>query len=129
MAIGATFAALPHRNYRIWAAAGFVSVIGTWMQVLGVNWYVTRRDPLATSMGLTVLLQALPTLLLSVWGGALADRLPAKPLLIAAQGAHAALAAGLAVVAVTGAGGLPAIYAISLLTGAVSAIEGPVMGR
>ncbi|NES36996.1 MFS transporter, partial [Micromonospora sp. PPF5-17] len=129
MALGATFAALRHRNYRIWAGAGFVSVIGTWMQVLGVNWYVMSATGSATSMGLTVLLQALPTLVLSVWGGALADRLPAKPLLIVAQAAHAVLAAGLAVVAVTGAGGLPAIYAISLVTGAVSAIEGPVMGR
>ncbi|MGR6321057.1 MFS transporter [Micromonospora soli] len=129
MALGATFAALRHRNYRIWAGAGFVSVIGTWMQVLGVNWYVLAKTGSATTMGLTVLLQALPTLVLSVWGGALADRLPAKPLLIVAQAAHAALAAGLAVVAVTGTGGLPAIYAISLVTGAVSAIEGPVMGR
>ncbi|MFJ8578738.1 MFS transporter [Micromonospora sp. NPDC093277] len=129
MALGATFAALRHRNYRIWAAAGFVSVIGTWMQVLGVNWYVLAKTGSATSMGFTVLLQALPSLVLSVWGGALADRLPAKPLLIVAQGAHAALAAGLALVAVTGTGGLPAIYAISLATGAVSAIEGPVMGR
>ncbi|MFR9777838.1 MFS transporter [Micromonospora sp. MS34] len=129
MALGATFAALRHRNYRIWAGAGFVSVIGTWMQVLGVNWYVMSETGSATSMGLTVLLQALPTLVLSVWGGALADRLPAKPLLIVAQAAHAALAAGLAAVAVTGVGGLPAIYAISLVTGAVSAIEGPVMGR
>ncbi|MFI7645430.1 MFS transporter [Micromonospora sp. NPDC049460] len=123
------FAALRHRNYRIWAAAGFVSVVGTWMQVLGVNWYVLAETGSATSMGFTVLLQALPTLLLSVWGGALADRLRAKPLLIIAQALHAALAAGLALVAVTGVGGLPAIYAISLVTGAVSAIEGPVMGR
>ncbi|MCW3816973.1 MFS transporter [Micromonospora sp. DR5-3] len=129
MALGATFVALRHRNYRIWAAAGFVSVIGTWMQVLGVNWYVLAETRSATSMGLTVLLQALPSLVLSVWGGALADRLPAKPLLIGAQAAHALLAAGLALVAVTGTGGLPAIYAISLVTGAVSAIEGPVMGR
>ncbi|MET7750040.1 MFS transporter, partial [Micromonospora sp. NPDC005367] len=129
MAFGATFAALRHRNYRIWAIAGFVSVIGTWMQVLGVNWYVLARTGSATSMGLAILLQAIPTLLLSVWGGALADRLPAKPLLIGAQGAHAALAASLAFVALTGTGGLPAIYAISLAAGAVSAIEGPAMGR
>ncbi|MEU7612155.1 MFS transporter [Micromonospora sp. NPDC049204] len=129
MARGATFAALRHRNYRIWALAGFVSVIGTWMQVLGVNWYVLKETGSATSMGFAVLLQAAPTLLLSVWGGVLADRLPARPLLIAAQVAHATLAAGLAAVALTGVGGLPLIFAISLGTGAVSAIEGPVMGR
>ncbi|MEV6815201.1 MFS transporter [Micromonospora sp. NPDC051296] len=129
MAYGATFAALRHRNYRIWAAAGLVSVVGTWMQVLGVNWYVLAETGSATSMGLAVLLQAIPMLLLGVWGGSLADRLPARPVLIGAQLAHAALAAGLAMVAFTGAGGLPAIYAISLATGAVSAIEGPIMGR
>ncbi|WFE52706.1 MULTISPECIES: MFS transporter [unclassified Micromonospora] len=129
MATGATFAALRHRNYRIWALAGFVSVIGTWMQVLGVNWYVLKETGSATSMGFAVLLQAAPTLLLSVWGGVLADRLPARPLLIAAQVTHAALAAGLGAVALTGFGGLPLIFAISLATGAVSAIEGPVMGR
>ncbi|WP_435207321.1 MFS transporter [Micromonospora sp. bgisy143] len=129
MATGATFAALRHRNYRIWALAGFVSVIGTWMQVLGVNWYVLKETGSATSMGLAVLLQAAPTLLLSVWGGVLADRLPARPLLIAAQLAHATFAASLAAVALTGVGGLPLIFAISLASGAVSAIEGPVMGR
>ena len=47
----------------------------------------------------------------------------------AAQGARAVLAAGLAAVALTGVGGLPLIFAISLASGAVSAIEGPVMGR
>ncbi|WP_030489019.1 MFS transporter [Micromonospora chokoriensis] len=129
MALGATFAALRHRNYRIWALAGFVSVIGTWMQVLGVNWYVLKETGSATSMGFAVLLQAAPTLLLSLWGGVLADRLPARPLLISAQVAHATLAAGLGLVALTGVGGLPLIFAISLATGAVSAIEGPVMGR
>ncbi|MGC4769925.1 MFS transporter [Micromonospora sp. DT44] len=129
MATGATFAALRHRNYRIWALAGFVSVIGTWMQVLGVNWYVLKETGSATSMGIAVLLQAAPTLLLSVWGGVLADRLPARPLLITAQVAHAAFAACLAAVALTGVGGLPLIFAISLASGAVSAIEGPVMGR
>jgi MFS family permease len=129
VATGATFAALRHRNYRIWALAGFVSVIGTWMQVLGVNWYVLKETGSATSMGVAVLLQAAPTLLLSVWGGVLADRLPARPLLISAQVAHATFAAGLAAVALTGVGGLPLIFAISLASGAVSAVEGPVMGR
>ncbi|RKR89268.1 putative MFS family arabinose efflux permease [Micromonospora pisi] len=125
----ATFAALRHRNYRIWAGAGFVSIIGTWMQVLGVNWYVLQATGSVTSMGWTILLQALPSLLLSTWGGALADRLRARPLLIGTQVMHTALALGLAAVAWSHTGGLPVIYAISLISGAVSAIEGPVMGR
>lgn len=125
----ATFAALRHRNYRIWAGAGFVSIIGTWMQVLGVNWFVLQQTGSVTSMGWTILLQALPSLLLSTWGGALADRLRARPLLIGTQVMHTALALGLAAVAWSDTGGLPVIYAISLISGAVSAVEGPVMGR
>lgn len=125
----ATFAALRHRNYRIWAGAGFVSIIGTWMQVLGINWFVLQATGSVTSMGWAVLLQAVPTLLLSTWGGALADRLPARPLLVGTQVMHTGLALGLAAVAWSHTGGLPVIYAISLVSGAVSAIEGPVMGR
>jgi MFS family permease len=127
--MGTTFAALRHRDYRIWAGAGFVSVTGTWMQVLGVNWYVLQQTGSATQMGFAVLLQALPVLLLGSWGGVLADRLPARPLLIGTQVSHAALAAGLAAVAWSTAGGLPLVYAISLVSGVVSAFEGPVMGR
>jgi MFS family permease len=125
----ATFAALRHRNYRIWAGAGFVSIIGTWMQVLGINWYVLQATGSVTSMGWAILLQAVPSLLLSTWGGALADRLPARPLLVGTQVMHTALAAGLAAAAWSHTGGLPVIYVISLISGAVSAIEGPVMGR
>lgn len=125
----ATFAALRHRNYRIWAGAGFVSIIGTWMQVLGINWFVLQATGSVTSMGWAVLLQAVPTLLLSTWGGALADRLPPRPLLIGTQIMHTALALGLATVAWSHVGGLSVIYAISLVSGAVSAVEGPVMGR
>lgn len=91
-----TFAALGERDFRIWTGAGFVSVTGTWMQALAVNWYILQVTGSATQMGLAVLLQALPVLLLSSWAGALADRLPARPLLICTQLAHAALAAGLA---------------------------------
>lgn len=127
--MGATFAALRHRNYRIWAGADFVSVIGTWMQVLGINWYVLQESGSATFMGFTVLLQTIPALLLSLWGGALADRLPARPLLITTQLAHGALAAALAAIAWSDIGGLPLVYVISLVGGAVSAVEGPVMGR
>ncbi|GAB3966430.1 MFS transporter [Plantactinospora veratri] len=124
-----TFGALRHRNFRIWAGAGLVSVIGTWMQVLGVNWYVLQQTGSATSMGLAVLLQALPTLLLSGWGGALADRLPARPLLVATQVGHAGLAAGLAAVAWSETPQMSSIYLISLVSGVLSAVEGPVMGR
>jgi MFS family permease len=123
------FLALQERNFRIWMGAGFVSVSGTWMQSLAVNWYVLQVTGSAGLMGLTVLLQSLPVLLLSPWAGALADRLPGRPLLLCTQLLHAALAASLAAAAWGHLGGLGVVYAISIVGGVVNAIEGPAMGR
>jgi MFS family permease len=123
-----TFVALRQRNFRIWMGAGFVSTTGSWMQTLAINWYVLQSTGSATRMGFTLLLQALPVLLLSSWAGALADRLPGRRVLIGTQVAHASLALGLAIVA-TGHLGILPVYLISLAGGLVNAVEGPAMGR
>jgi MFS family permease len=122
------FSALRSKDFRVWAAADVVSVTGTWMQALAVNWYVLQLTGSTAMMGLTVLLQTLPSLLLGPLGGVVADRIRAKPALVATQLTHAALAAGLAVVAATG-GGLPLIYALCVIGGLVASVEGPIMGR
>lgn len=117
-------APLKERNYRLWAAADLVSVAGTWMQVLGLNWLILSATGSAATMGVVVMLQALPVLLLGSWGGALADRLPARPLLIACQALRAALALALLLNAGNGL-----IFAVALASGVISAFEGPMLGR
>ncbi|MFG1942709.1 MFS transporter [Nonomuraea sp. NPDC048826] len=124
-----TFRALRHHNYRLWAAADLVSVTGTWMQVLGVNWLILTLTGSATSVGLSLVMQALPTLLLGMWGGALADRLPTRPVVVAAQIAQAALALVLAAIALSGTQPPLPIYAVALAGGVVSALGGPALGR
>jgi len=57
-------------------------------------------------MGLTVMLQALPVLLLGPYGGALADRLPVRRLLLLTQAAHAALAVARGALVLAGAVGV-----------------------
>jgi len=115
-------------NLRLWAGADFVSVLGTWMQVLGVNWYVLQVTGSSTRMGLAMVVQALPVLLLGPYGGALADRLPLRRLLVVTQALHAVLAAVLAL-AVWSDAGLWAVYAVALASGVVSAVDGPALGR
>ncbi|WP_188187138.1 MFS transporter [Nonomuraea sp. SYSU D8015] len=124
-----TFRALRHHNYRLWAGADLISVTGTWMQVLGLNWLILQLTGSATSVGLSLVMQALPTLLLGMWGGALADRLPSRPVVIAAQLAQAALAAALAAIALTGVESVLPIYAVALAGGVVTALGGPALGR
>ncbi|MFC3737571.1 MFS transporter [Paractinoplanes deccanensis] len=118
------FALLRVRNYRLWAAADLVSVGGTWMQVLGLNWLILTATGSAATMGLVVMLQALPVLLLGSWGGALADRLPARPFLIGFQLLRALLA-----LALLFSFDNWIIYAVALLSGVISSFEGPMLGR
>ncbi|MEU4691843.1 MFS transporter [Actinoplanes sp. NPDC023714] len=120
------FAPLRERNYRLWAAADLVSVGGTWMQVLALNWVILSVTGSATAMGAVVMLQSLPVLLLGSWGGALADRIPARPMLVACQAIRALLAL---VLVLPFASGNWAIYAVALLSGVISSFEGPVLGR
>ncbi|MEV0380819.1 MFS transporter [Nonomuraea sp. NPDC050643] len=124
-----TFRALRHHNYRLWAGADIVSVTGTWMQVLGVNWLILTMTGSAAGVGLSLVMQALPTMLLGMWGGALADRLPSRPVVIAAQVAQAALAAALAVIALTDVRSILPIYGVALAGGVVTALGGPALGR
>ncbi|GGS86352.1 MFS transporter [Planobispora rosea] len=121
--------ALRQRNYRLWAAADFLSVGGTWMQVLGVNWLLLSISGSATSLGFGLFLQSLPTLLLAFAGGSLADRLPARPLVLTGQALHGLLALALAVIAFSDVQSVWPIYAVALLGGMVSALDGPALGR
>jgi MFS family permease len=117
-------APLRERNYRLWAGADLVSTAGTWMQVLGLNWVMLTSTGSAAMMGTVVMLQSLPVLLLGSWGGALADRLPARTTLIGCQALRAVLAFAL----LAGSGHV-LIFAIALASGVISAFEGPMLGR
>ncbi|SDD67706.1 MFS transporter [Actinokineospora iranica] len=120
--------ALAHRNYRLWATADLVSVTGSWMQVLGLNWVVLARTGSATSLGISILLSTLPGILLGPWAGALADRFPARRIITLGQTIHVALAVLLALVVATD-GTLALIYALTAIAGVVTTFEGPALGR
>jgi MFS family permease len=122
------FRALRGRNYRRWAFADLISVTGSWMQLIGLNWVVLDRTGSATSVGLSVLLGTLPSVLLGPWAGALADRLPVRRIILACQALHAVLAAVLALVVWQGAP-ITAVFALTFAAGLVSVFDGPALGR
>ncbi|KAB2378117.1 MFS transporter [Actinomadura montaniterrae] len=129
MAIPVMLRSMRHHNYRLWATADFVSITGTWMQVLAMNWLILSITHSATSVGLGLVLQALPTMLLGPWGGVIADRLPARYVVAAGQIAQAALSTVLAVIAAGDPSGTGGLYAISLASGMVTAMTSPALGR
>ena len=68
------FRSLEHRNARLFFFGLSVSNIGSWIQMTAVSLLVYRITGKATDVGVTLLCQFLPMLLLGVWAGAIADR-------------------------------------------------------
>ncbi|WP_064743790.1 MFS transporter [Actinomadura rifamycini] len=120
---------LRHHNYRLWAIADFVSITGTWMQVLALNWLILSITGSATSVGLGLVMQALPTMLIGPWGGVIADRLPVRAGVGAGQLVQALLSAVLACIALGEPSSVGALYAISLASGLATALTSPALGR
>jgi MFS family permease len=93
----------PFRERRfalLWAGA-FVSNIGTWMETVGVGILVTTSTGKAGWAGLVAAAGFVPTAVLAPVGGALADRVSRRTLLLATNLFQAGFAAALTVLAAT----------------------------
>ena len=68
------FRPLTHRNFRIFWGGQTLSLIGTWMQAVGEGWLALQLSNSALMVGVVAGASALPVLLLSLYGGVVADR-------------------------------------------------------
>ena len=68
------YTVLRHRDFRLLWGSQLVSLTGTQMQVVALNWhvYLLTHSPLA--LGMVGLSRVVPTILFSLWGGIVADR-------------------------------------------------------
>ncbi|MFA5058198.1 MAG: MFS transporter [Opitutaceae bacterium] len=87
-----TFAALRHRNYRLFFFGQLVSLVGTWMQNVAQAWlvYVLTGSPF--KLGVVSFCAGVPVLAFSLWAGVVADRVPKRRLLLLTQTAMMTLA-------------------------------------
>lgn len=69
-----TFAALKHRNFRLFFVGQLVSLTGSWMQNTAQGWLVYQMTGSKVLLGTVAAVGSLPLLLLSLWGGSVADR-------------------------------------------------------
>lgn len=69
-----TFAALKHRNFRLFFVGQLVSLTGSWVQNTAQGWLVYQLTGSKVLLGTVAAISSLPMLLLSTWGGSLADR-------------------------------------------------------
>ncbi|WP_345313430.1 MFS transporter [Gordonia alkaliphila] len=121
-----TFAALAVPNFRMYVTGAFVSNIGTWIQRVAQDWLVLQLSGgSAMAVGITTALQFLPAVLLSPWGGLLADRVDKRKLLILTQSWMAISALGLGALTVAGVAETWHVYLFAFIFGIGAALDAP----
>jgi len=97
----AGLAALRERNFVLYVIGQFTSRLGDWIELTAVSWIIYEMTNSPFLLGLVGLFRATPTILLALFGGAIADRVPRKKVLLAVT-AFVASAATVGFVFVTG---------------------------
>lgn len=119
------FGALRHPNYRLYFAGQTVSLVGTWMQIVGQAWLVLQLTNSATDLGIVSALQLLPMLFIGSFGGAFADRMPKQRLIIATQVSQMLLAFAMGLLVSTHVVQIWHVYVLAMLLGISSAFDIP----
>src|SRR5437879_9919465 len=106
--------ALRHRDFRLLWMGQTVSVTGSQMQLVAVNWHVYLLTRSAFALGMVGLFRGVPVILCSLIGGVVADAVDRKRLMIATQGVMLASAGLLTFATIAG---LKSVWPIYFPTG------------
>ncbi|HEY6102284.1 MAG TPA: MFS transporter [bacterium] len=120
-----TFAALRHRNYRLWFRGQMVSLFGTWMQLTAQGFLIFQLTHSPAYLGYVSFANGVPSWLLTLYGGVVADRIPRRTLLLVTQTFMMLLAFALAVLTFLGAVRPWHIIGLSFLLGVANAFDAP----
>lgn len=118
--------AIAIHNFRVFFAGSLISVPGTWMQMTAQAWLVLELTGSPLSLAIVTSLQFLPVMLLSLIGGAIADRFPRRRLMAITQSLGATQAAILGLLCLTGTISIWHIYILAMTLGIINALDAPL---
>jgi MFS family permease len=116
------------RDYRLLVTGSFVSGLGSQMTLVALPYQVYVVSGSSFYVGLIGLFELGPLIAFSLAGGALADRLDRRRLLLGAQVAMLSISAILAVIAALGSPPVFVLFVLAGLAAAASAIDRPTRG-
>lgn len=119
------FPALRHRDFRLLWIGQLISVTGSQMQIVAINWhvYLLTKSPLA--LGGVGLVRVAPIILCSLVGGVVADAVDRKRLMLISQSVMLVSAALLAGLTAAGRESLWPIYLLTAIASAAIAFDNP----
>ena len=119
------FAALRHRDFRLLWLGQIVSVTGSQMQFVAINWHVYLLTKSAFALGLVGLFRGVPIIICSLAGGVVADAIDRKRLMIVTQTVMLVSAALLTAGTLAGFENVWFIYLLSGIASAATAFDIP----
>jgi MFS family permease len=121
----ATFAALRHRNYRLWFVGQAFSLMGTWMQSVAQGWVVYQMTGSRLALGTISFAGTIPTLFLMLPAGAVADRVSRRSLMIVTQVVMMLSAFTLTALTATGALRVWHVALLAFINGVANSFDAP----
>ena len=122
---GRMFASLRNPHFRLFMAAMMGQMGAMNMQMVARSWFMYELTGSATLLGAVSLANGLPMLMLSLYGGVIADRVQKKYVLIAGQVASAALALAVAAFITTNLINWQLLIVASVMQGMIMALMMP----
>jgi MFS family permease len=122
---GSSFRALRSRPFRLYFGGQVVSASGSFLQQTAIGWLVLVLTGSPRDLGLVLAAGGIPSLLFGPWGGAVADRVDLRKLLLVTQTLYCLLAALLWALAAAGEASVAALVAIGVAGGVVQIADSP----
>lgn len=119
------FPALRQKNFRYFWCGQIVSLVGTWMQNIGLSWLVIKLTDSPFLLGLVSAMQFLPVMLFSLFAGPFVDRFPKRKVLLFTQSALMGLAVIMALITGLGIVQYWMVVGLSLVLGCVNTLDIP----
>lgn len=123
--VSRTFRAFQYRDFRLLWLGAFTSTTGTFVQMVALSWLVLDLTDSAFYLGLTSFLGELPVLLFTLVGGAVADRIDRRKLLVSSQYVQMTCAFILTALVLLGVIQVNSILLLVFLAGTAQAFGGP----
>ncbi len=120
-----SFRALRSRPFRLYFGGQVVSASGTFLQQTAIGWLVLELTGSPRDLGLVLAAGGIPSLLFGPWGGAVADRVDLRKLLVVTQTLYCLLAALLWALAAAGEASVTALVVIGVAGGVVQIADSP----
>jgi MFS family permease len=124
-AVGHTFRALRHRNFRLFIGGQVVSLVGTWMQNVAQSWLVYRLTHSELLLGTAWFCSQIAVFALGPLGGLAADRISRQRLVIITQTLSMLQAFALAALTLSGRVEVWHVLVLGALLGVINAFDMP----